>query len=250
MNPRLAVAAIAAGALAAPGSAQGATLTAKVTKPCYGTADSVPLVGAGYTPGSKVRLAREGLPFPQPITPNAAGGFAIRARLSTIPEGKTQTVFSATETTNAAIAANSAPVRVSATTVRIRPANAAPTALRRIRANGFTRGKTLYMHVVRNRRSRNVRVGRLKGACNAVTARRRFLRRNFRTGRYRLQFDAFRRYQRSRAQKVVFPLRVVRNSRTASTSSFELGVPHAQVLGKCLAHGAPFLGRGHPVAPQ
>lgn len=223
MKLRLVAAAIAASALAAPVSAHGATLTASVKKPCYGTADAVPLRGAGYTPGSSVRLARDGVGFPKPVPADAAGGFSILARLSTIREGTAQTVFSATDTANAAITANSAFLRVSATTIRVRPANAAPTALRRIRANGFTTGKTLYMHVVRGGRSRNVRVGRLKGACKAVTARRRFFRRNFRTGQYRLQFDTFRRYRRTRVQKVVLPLRVVRTFRPASASATSSG---------------------------
>lgn len=250
MKLRLAAAVVAASALAAPASAQGASLKAGTSKPCYGTADAVPLRGAGYTPASPVRLTRDGLAFPKPITPDAAGGFSVLARVGVIPEGKRSTLFSATDTTDAAITANSAPVRVSATTVRVRPANAAPTTPRRIRANGFTTGRTLYMHVVRGGRSRNVRVGRLKGACKAVSARRRFFRANFRTGTYRLQFDTFRRYRSSRIQKVVFPLRVVRTFRPASISSFELGMARAQVLGEGSAHRAALLGRGHPVASE
>ena len=223
MKSRLVVVAVAASALAAPVSAQGATLTANVTKPCYGTADSVPLVGAGYTAGSDVRLARDGTAFPRPVPPDAAGGFSILARLATIPRGKTQTVFSATDIANPALTASTAPVRVSATTVFVRPARAAPTALRRIRANGFTTGKTLYMHVARNGRARNVRVGRLKGACRGVSAKRRVFRRNFRTGTYRLQFDTFRRYKSSRIQKVVFPLRVIRTFRSSKAASSSAG---------------------------
>ena len=67
--------------------------------------------------------------------------------------------------------------------------------------------------MVRGGRSRNVRVGRLRGACNALTASRRFFRRrDFRFGQYRLQFDTFRRYRASRPQKVVFPLTVRRGA--------------------------------------
>lgn len=219
MNRRLAAAVVTASALAAPVSAQGATLSANVTKACYGTADAVPLVGAGYIPGSSVRLTRDGLAFPKPITPDAAGGFAIIARLATVPMGKTQTTFAATDTADAAVTASSAPIRVSATTIRIRPANASPVALRRIRANGFTTGKTLYMHVVRGGKSRDVQVGRLKGTCRGVTAKRRFFRRNYSTGQYLLQFDTFRRFRRSRVQKVTFPLRVVRTFRPAAAGA-------------------------------
>ena len=66
--------------------------------------------------------------------------------------------------------------------------------MRRIRARGFTEGRTLYAHVRRNGRGKNFRLGRLKGPCGMKSVRKRLFRARAKIGVYRVQFDTRRRY--------------------------------------------------------
>jgi hypothetical protein len=69
----------------------------------------------------------------------------------------------------------------------------------RINARGFTTGNTLWAHVIKGKRKRHIRLGKLRGACGKLETRRRLLRRNAAFGVHRIQFDTFRRYSPGRA---------------------------------------------------
>jgi hypothetical protein len=104
-------------------------------------------------------------------------------------------------------------VTVSEATVRIRPATGRPARLRRIAAVGLTTGRTLWAHVVRmssGRILRNVRIGRLRGACHGLRARRRLFRGNPPAGRYLIQFDTRRTYRRNVPQRDRYTFTVTR----------------------------------------
>jgi hypothetical protein len=58
-----------------------------------------------------------------------------------------------------------------------------------------------------------VKIGALNGACHNLRARRRLLPPDAGFGRYRIQFDTFRRYSRDRAVKATYTIRVVRGGR-------------------------------------
>ena len=97
----------------------------------------------------------------------------------------------------------------------VTPGSGRASRRRRIRATGFTTGRTLYAHIRRGGRTRrNVRVGRLRGACRSVSARRRLLR-GLRPGTYRVQFDVARRYKRTRRQRVLFNVSIFRTFSSA-----------------------------------
>jgi hypothetical protein len=91
-----------------------------------------------------------------------------------------------------------------ATDVRVRPISGAANRRLTIDARGFFGGRTLWAHVVRLGRGarasapRNVRIGPVRGACRKVSARKRLFRRGAAPGRYRVQFDTFRRYRANR----------------------------------------------------
>ena len=217
---------LAATALAAPAAAQAATLTASVTKPCYGTNDRVPLAAAGFTPGGTVTV-KQGNIFlsPSPVA-DATGAFSGSAGVQPIRPNEVIAPYSATDTTNPAIVASTQPIRFSRTLIAGRKAGD-NGLVQRIRTRGFTTGpKVMWAHVRRSGRNiKTVRIGRLKGACRTLSVKRRFFSRGARPGKYQVYFDTFRRYKKVRQQQVQGSLtfRIVRSNvsgaRTATSSS-------------------------------
>lgn len=95
--------------------------------------------------------------------------------------------------------------------VTVQPGGGAAAATRRrINARGFTNGGTLYAHVVRGRSKRNLRIGRLTGACGDLRVKRRLFAAGARRGTYRVQFDTSRRYSGRTVPRVTFRVRISR----------------------------------------
>ncbi len=202
-------AALAAVAVTAPAGAQAATLTAAITKPCYGSGDRVGLAGAGFTPGAPVRFAFGTFAYPGSLTAGAAGEVLLNPLVPPLPRPELTASFAATDGINPAV---SAPVRARNLKVTVKPSSGPPAGKRRIRAGGFTAGgRSLYAHITRGRSKRNVRIGGLSGPCKTLSARRRLFRpRRFSTGTYRIQFDASRDFKATREQAIVFRFRIFR----------------------------------------
>jgi hypothetical protein len=201
---RLAAFAAAATVLAVPAAASAATLRLDPAKPCFGTGDRLNFVGTGFTPGAIVDFTRDGdrLRADPPIRADASGtvnaGLTVRKR-----HGRKVRTYAARDRSKPRNRA-SVRVTVSEATVAIRPTTGRPARIRRIAAVGFTTGRTLWAHVVRipsGRVLRNVRLGRLRGACHRLRARRRLFRGNPPTGRYLIQFDTRRTYRRNVGQR-------------------------------------------------
>ena len=218
---RLAALAFAAFSLAAPAGAQAATLGPAVPKPCFGTSDSVPLVGGGYTPNGGVQIARDGSPIGI-ATADASGNIAGFAKVPALPQAEQQATYTGTDQANTANVGTSPPILLSQLKVGIRPLGGNPRRLRRVRTRGWTlRGTRVYAHIRRGKRyRRNIRVGTLKGACRTSSKRVRLFGRNARPGVYRVQFDTYKRYKRTRVQRVNFRLRIFRTFRNASAGAF------------------------------
>ena len=93
----------------------------------------------------------------------------------------------------------------------------------RISARGFFGGSTLYAHVVRRGkhggRRAHMRIGRVKGDCMKVHARKRLFSAAPRPGRYLVQFDTFRRYKAARKVESEFIVTVFPKAGTARASS-------------------------------
>lgn len=220
----------------APG-ASAATLS--VNKPCFREFAPVTLAGTGYTPNGQVGLFRDStsLGF---LRAGPGGSFGVTDSSGSVSNSERERRYTlgAIDGTNPAIRA-ATQLRVSALAVSVRPNGGSPSRSRRVGARGFVGGRTLYAHVRRGRRYKlRVRIGRLRGPCATVSARRRLLRRGTPVGTYRVQFDARRRYSRCRRVTatrtcIVLRVRVFRifRSSSASASAADTAEAWEQVVG-------------------
>jgi hypothetical protein len=215
--------AVVAAALSSPAGAQAAALTAD--KPCYGGGDTLVLTGRGFTANGTAALGVNTSGFNRFLGDRRANAAGVLQYTSTVPfvtltPRRTDT-FTAVDRANPANRAQ-VPVMLSRIRVGIAPRSGRPGRRQRIRATGFTTGRRLYAHVRRGGRGRNIRVGRLRGACKSLNVRRRLFRRA-RPGTYRVQFDVARRYKRTRRQRMVFRVRVFRTFRPAAARATTAG---------------------------
>jgi hypothetical protein len=218
-NSTAAALAIAAGMLAVPTAAAAeATLGVDPAAACYREQSRVYLPGAGFTPNGGVVFTRDGTPLGDPILADGGGQLSPQLILPGLVAGQRSLTYLATDATDASLTAQVS-LLVTATDVGLTPAGGPPNRLLTIRARGFFGGKTLYAHVVRRGKkpgkARNMRIGATTGACKKVTARKRLFTTHTAAGRYRVQFDTFRRYQASRKVKTNFSVTVYRRAGTA-----------------------------------
>lgn len=210
MTRPLAVA-VAIAILGAPSVAHAASLTTQPAKSCYRSGETVHFIGGDFTAGNQVNLSRDGTFLPTPIPVDGAGRFDAALRLVQNQRREVRT-YTATDSGNQGLSA-SVPVRVSPVNVGLTPGTGAVSRRFRIRANGFTTGRTLWAHVVHKGSKRHLKIGRLRGACHDLSIRRRLLPKNARFGKHRIQFDTFRRYRADRPVKTTYSIRVVRGGR-------------------------------------
>jgi hypothetical protein len=203
MRPLRAAVAIVSVALAAPATASAARLTVDPVSPCYMERQLVLLMAEGYTPNGMVDFTREGN-LVASLQANAAGTIQGNLTLPGLITGQRPLTYVATDQTDPARTAQVS-LLTTAIDVRVSPKNGRPNRRLRIRATGFRGGKTLWAHVRRKKRRgggpvrvRNIRIGRVRGPCWTVRARKRLFRRGTAPGEYRVQFDTFRRYKPER----------------------------------------------------
>ena len=214
MKRRIPALLVACGGLLAgavlPASAGAATVGVFPNKPCYRSGESLVIGGTGYTPTASVRITSEGA-FIGSVGTDQTGAFRGTLRVGQRRGERTKT-YTGTDQANPAIVASTV-LRVTALGVTVSPRSGRPGRLVRVRARGFTTGRRLYAHIVRGRYRRNVRVGRLRGACRTLSARRRIFRQGTRPGRYTVQFDTRRRYSRQTAVRVRYRVAIFRRPR-------------------------------------
>jgi hypothetical protein len=200
--------AVAAGAamLAFPSAASAAELTVSPDKSCYRSEEVVNLLGTGFTPQSTVTVTRGGTAFP-PLTTQADGSFGGKLTLF-LDSGRETRTYVATDDSNPSLTA-STQITVSAVRVGLKPATGAPGRIMTVTARGFTTGSVLWAHVRHQGSTRNVRIGRLKGACHGLKTRKRLLPQNAALGVHTIQFDTFRRYRAKRAVKDLYTVSVI-----------------------------------------
>jgi hypothetical protein len=203
MKLSLSLLAAAAVALAAPAAASAATLQVIDQRDCYGTGERVVLYGSGYTPGGIVDFTSNGDLIrlgrgEEPIRAGGTGEVAARIKVAG-RNGPQMRNYGAVDRTDPTLTA-SVSVRVSEVNVDIRPSSGRPTRRRKIIAEGFTMGpRTLWAHVLHKGSVRTFRVGRLKGGCGKLTARRRLFRPGAPRGIHKIFFDTRRKYRRRSA---------------------------------------------------
>ena len=216
---RIATASIFATAIAAAAPAQAATLVGD--QACYQENEPVNVTGGGFTPNGTVNFSRDNQAFGT-LTADAAGNIRGAGAAPRITPTKVRRfVLEARDATYPSIAATITPL-ATLFGVSVRPRSGNPARTRRIRARGFTEGRTLYVHVRRRGRGRNIRLGRLKKPCGTKSVRKRIFRRGARTGTYTVQFDTRRRYRRSASPKVTYRVTIFRTfgASVASSSAF------------------------------
>ena len=224
--------------MAVPAAASAATLEVRPSKPCFGASDGVSLVGDGFTPSRSVNILRDGKILNrrngkiQPIVTDASGRIAVVATVPDLTRAAQTSTYSARDRADPGIRASVA-VRLSDLAVSIQPEDAAADRPRRIRARGFTaQGTALFGHVVRGETRRTFRVGRLEGRCKRASGMRRLFGKNATRGLYRVQFDAFRRYKPSRAQRIRFSVRIRRSTRPAAAAVATITAQSQALIGE------------------
>jgi hypothetical protein len=200
MRPVRVAAAIVSIALAAPSAAAAATLTVDPVQPCYREQQRVFLIAQGFTPNGEVDFTR-GKRHIRRLRADPSGTIQGNLRLPGVLMGRRTLTYVATDVTNPATTAQVS-LLTTATDVRVKPERGAPNRLLTIRATGFRGGRTLWAHVRRVKRRgagpvrvRTIRLGRVEGPCWRVRTRKRLFKRTTAPGRYRVQFDTFRRYK-------------------------------------------------------
>ena len=206
MTRSLAVVAGAA-ALAFPSAASAAELTVSPQKRCYSSGESVNLLGTGFSPLGSATVTRDGSLLG---SLNTDGNGAFNGILTLAQNSGRQTkTYTATDDTDSTLTA-SRQITVSSVRVFLAPASGAPGRILRVRARGFTTGRTLWAHITRGRSTRHVKIGRLKGACGNLKTRKRLLPRNAAVGVHTIQFDTFRRFNRNQRVRDRYTITVTR----------------------------------------
>lgn len=199
---------VAAGiAIAAPTNASAAKLAVDPPKTCYRSGEAVNLLGYGYSPFGSVEVTRDGFSLGQ-LDSDQSGAFEAELTLA-LGRGQRTRTYTATDLSDPALT-GSAPILVTAVEVRLRPLGGAPGRILSIAARGFRRGGMLWAHLrrVRSGRVTTRRIGRPRGKCGTVHARRRLLPAYAPDGRYRVQFDDHRAFRRGRRFKDVYTIEV------------------------------------------
>jgi hypothetical protein len=200
-------------ALAAPSAAAAPSLTVSPQKSCYSSGEQVNLLGSGFSPLGTANITRDGRPLPGPrsdLPTDANGAFNGLLRVFQVSGRQTKT-YTATDASDPTLSA-SVQITVAAPRVGLKPANGAPGRLMTITARGFATGPTLWAHVRHRGSTRNLKIGRLKGACGGLRARKRLLPRNARLGVHKIQFDTSRRYHSDAATRDLYEITVTGSS--------------------------------------
>jgi hypothetical protein len=189
-------------ALAVPSAASAApSLTVSPQKRCYASGESINLMGTGFSSSTdpanpeQVSITRDNSLLGQ-LDTDASGAFNGVLTLAQ-NSGRQVKTYKATDQRDPSLTA-SAQITVSSVLVKLSPENGAPGRRMKVNARGFTTGKTLWAHIRRGKSKRNLKIGRLTGACGTLTTRKRLLPRDAAIGVHTIQFDTFRRYKADR----------------------------------------------------
>jgi hypothetical protein len=182
--------------LALPATASAApSLSVSPQKRCYSSGETVNLLAGGFSPLATASVSRDG-EFLRALNTDGNGAFNGVLTLG-LQSGRETRTYTATDDVNSTLTA-STQLTVSSVGVKLKPENGTPGRLLTISAHGFTTGDTLWAHVRHRKSKRNVRLGKLHGACGKLKTRKRLLKRNSRFGVHTVQFDTFRRFKRDR----------------------------------------------------
>lgn len=203
----------AAGTAATTATAQGApTITISPAKPCYLAGERISASGSGFTPGAAVQFKVDDQVLGS-LPADPAGNIAAQVSLPRL-RGVTTHTLSATDV-NTALAAG-APFMGTTNMVTVKPRKADAGTRLRLQGSGFLAGDRVYMHVRGRGYKSDKRVGSPKGPCGTFSKRTRIVPAGARSGKYRVQFDAKRRYSKRTTPRVVGTMTVTRRVRSSA----------------------------------
>ena len=199
----LTLVAFAAVAAAAP-AANAAALQTDTR--CYQEQQEVVVRGAGFAPLSTVNVARNGKVFAS-AQANANGAFVGKFATPVTPDDVRERLYrlTASDTVNTA----QTTYRSTKIFANFRPGSGNPATLRvRFTINGFglvQRRSSVYLHYVapNGKVRRTVRLGRAAGVCGRIdrTRKRRLFPFKAERGKWILQFDTRKRYERATSKR-------------------------------------------------
>jgi len=204
--------ALAAGiVLASPAGAAAATLDA--SRSCYFNKHVAHLTGTGFAPDSPITFTVNGETVSQSVVSDSAGEVRVTYDPPRVRTRQRKLVIEATDSedtsasTRIVVSRRRQVIASSDRTPNVRTWRAV------FRLFGFRRGRA-YIHYVNpnGRHKKTVRLGRLRGACGKLkTEERRVMPfPNPQFGRWRLQFDTRRRFDRDTKNRRVIPVRIYR----------------------------------------
>jgi hypothetical protein len=189
-----------AGSAALAAAAQAQSVTISPPKPCYLAGEDITATIAGFTPGGLVDIAIDGRSL-GPLVADAAGGAAGTITLGGMRGAKSHGL-TATDQTNPALVANAAFLGTTRQVV-VKPRNAPAGRARRLKGYGFMAGPRVYMHVRGNGYSSDKRIAKPSGPCGTFVTRRVIVPASAGLGRYRVQFDAKKKYSKKTRPRFV-----------------------------------------------
>ena len=199
-----------AGTAATGATAQAATLALTPAKACYLTGETVTLSGAGFTPGAPVNVADDGAAVGS-ATADAAGNVSGPYRFGLLKAVKSHTLTGTDGTNTASLAYTGTTHQVATRSDRGKPGKKT-----KLRGYGFLFGPKAYMHVRGHGIKRNTFLARPKAPCGTFIVRKAFVPSNAPTGKYRVQFDARKKYSKKTPNALVYELTVFRTFSSAA----------------------------------
>jgi hypothetical protein len=196
---------VASGAALVPAAAQAQGVTIAPVKPCYLTGEQITATAVGFTAGGLVNFAIDGTSL-GPLVADPAGTAVAAIQLGSM-RGVKSHGLTATDQTNPALVANAAFLGTTRQVV-VKPKNAPAGQPRRLRGYGFLAGPRVFMHVRGQGYSADKRIARPSGACGTFATRRVIVPASAGLGRYRVQFDAKKKYSKKTRPRVAGTMQV------------------------------------------
>ena len=203
---RLSITALVTLAAAAASAPAAGAATLRTDTRCYQETQEVVVRGAGFTPLATVNVARDGKVFAS-AQADANGAFVGKFETPEMPDDVRERLYrlSASDTINTALTT----YRATKIFANFRPGSGNPATLRvRFTIHGFglvRRRAPVYLHYVdpSGRERRTIRLGTASGVCGRIdrTRERRLFPFAARRGRWILQFDTRREYERATSRR-------------------------------------------------
>ncbi len=215
----LILATVGSAAFAAPAQAQSLTITPPL--PCYLPGDQITASGVGFTPGGPVDVSIDGTSLGQ-IGADASGAFSAPITLGGM-KGVKGHALTATDQTNTAIMATASYLGTTNQVV-VKPKNAKAGTKRRLKGYGFIFGPRVWMHVRGGGYRSDKRIAKPSGACGTFITRKLIVPASAGSGKYRVQFDAKKKYSKKTRPRVVGTMTVSVTAASAARGA-RVGAP-------------------------